>query len=345
MHNTLWLSRSGHTLVQVLIIIWVGFMVSVSISAYLYAGSEIEKRTPAPIASSSSSSTHEVSNPATHTTNEPNILTFAVVAALVTTIGTLFGHVLKEIFLARSFELWKSRRATDVVFRKYRDPILLSALELANRLSEICQEYPTDFLNSSLLECPIPSAGKTSERDLYFCRYKCQSTAYRLAAFLAWLELYRQEIVFLDTGKSSANKRLQDIFHLIQSDLADGHLNESEDWYEWADALIFREEQRAIGEALIKQEGDARLVASYGTFISILEDPNDERGRKWFPILANFFGDPQPQKDFRRVRYNRILIHLIELARELQRDAISEMLEEAYHKSLKYLNVTALTRA
>src|SRR5260370_161763 len=109
----------------------------------------------------------------------PNILTFAVVAALVTTLGTLVGHVLKEVFLARSFEVWKSRRASDAVYRKYRDPIVLATLELANRLREICVDYPTDFLDSDLLKgsaCP-PTQG--SGRDLYFCRYKCQSTADR----------------------------------------------------------------------------------------------------------------------------------------------------------------------
>ena len=234
--------------------------------------------------------------------------------------------------MARSFELWKARRASDAVYRKYRDPIVVAALELANRLREICFEYPTDFLASRLLDGPALRAGQASGRDLYFCRYKCQSTAYRLAALLAWFELYRQEIVFLDTGKSAANRRLQEILQQIRSDLADGHLNEAADWDEWADVLVFREEQRAIGEALIKQEGSARLVASYGTFIALLEGTDDERARRWFQVLTNFFVDPSPPKDFRRVRYNRLLVHLVDLARALETESVSPRLMEAYEK-------------
>ena len=263
---------------------------------------------------------------------EQSILTFAVIAALVTAAGTLAGHVLKEVFLARSFELWKSRPASEAVYRKYRDPIVLAALELANRLREICVEYPTDFLESSLLDGTAPAAGRASSRDLYFCRYKCQSTMYRLAALLAWFELYRQEIVFLDTGTSSANRKLQGILQLIRGDLADGHLNEADDWDEWADGLLFREEQRAIGEVLIKQEGAARLVASYGTFIAILEDADDARARRWLQASANFFVDPAPPKDFRRVRYTRLLIYLVDLVRALEPEWISRRLAEAYEK-------------
>ena len=270
-------------------------------------------------------------------TSAPSILTFAVVAAIVTSIGTLVGHVLKEVLLARSFELWKSRRASDAVYRKYRDPIVLAALELANRLREICLEYPTDFLSSASLVGPAIPSGQTSGRDQYFRRYKCQSTAYRLAALLGWLELYRQEIVFLDTGTNAANGRLQEILQQMRSDLADGHLNEASDWNEWADTLIFREEQRAIGESLIKQEGGVRIVASYGTFISLLEATDKRASQRWFQVLTNFFLDPAPPKDFRRIRYCRLLIHLVDLVRALDAKSLSPRLTEAYEKCSEIL--------
>jgi len=329
MSESLPASTSQHLLAQLLFacLTMLSFVGSPSVAA---------STNPAPVGSPPSSAVPAPSSTAgparanATATDSPSILTFAVVAALVTAVGTLAGHVLKELFLARSFELWKARRASDAVYRKYRDPIVLAALELANRLREICFEYPTDFLESKLLDGPALRAGQASGRDLYFCRYKCQSTAYRLAALLAWFELYRQEIVFLDTGKSAANRRLQGILQQIRSDLADGHLNKATDWDEWADALVFREEQRAIGEALIKQDGNARLVASYGTFISLLEGTEDEKARRWFQVLTNFFVDPSPPRDFRRVRYNRLLVHLVDLARELEPASVSRRLTEAY---------------
>src|ERR1700750_569778 len=84
--------------------------------------------------------------------SEPtSILTFTVIAALVTTVGTLFGHYLKEAVLARSFDKWKRRTAVADVHRKFRDPVVLAAIELASRLKEIVRHYPTAFLASASL--------------------------------------------------------------------------------------------------------------------------------------------------------------------------------------------------
>ncbi len=262
----------------------------------------------------------------------PNIWTFTVVAAIVTTLGTILGYVLKEVFIARSFEKWKSRRESESVYRKYRDPIVLASVELANRLHEIIEEYPTDFLVSELLEgtAPLPTHG--SGRDVYFRRYKCQGTAYRLAALLAWLELYRQEIVFLDPGESNINLKLEINLQKIRRDLADGHLNNSKDWIQWADALVFREEQRAIGETLITQEGDRRLVISYGAFVNLLEDRNNNKERRWLLVVTNFFLDPKPPKDFRRIRYCRLLVHLVDLIKEIEPRLLTNRLTESYSK-------------
>jgi len=137
------------------------------------------------------------------------VWSFAVVAAIVTTAGTLFGHYLKEVVLARSLEDWKHRRALREIYRRYRDPIVLAGIELANRLKEITEEYPTDFLDACLLEGMAPLPSLDSIRNTYFQRYKCQSTIYRLAGFLGWLELFRQELVFLDPEGSKAIELLE----------------------------------------------------------------------------------------------------------------------------------------
>jgi hypothetical protein len=264
----------------------------------------------------------------------PSVWTFAVVAALVTTIGTLVGHLLKEVVLARSFEAWKSRRAVDALYRKYRDPIVLAAIELANRLCEICREHPTDFLASSLLASspPVPTHG--AERDTYFHRYKLQSTIYRLAAFLAWLELYRQDIVFLDTGTNKTNVRLQDTISRFRAALADGFLNSAGDWKTWADALVFREEQRALGEALIIQQGSPRVVMGYGAFVTLLDGPKEAPIHRWLACAINFFVDPSLAKDFRLARYQHLLVCLVDLARLLEpKRTLQDHLVEGYHSA------------
>jgi hypothetical protein len=198
------------------------------------------------------------------------IWTWTVVAAIVTTAGTLAGHLLKEVLLARSFESWKRKQAAAEIERKYRDPIILAALELASRLAEIIREHPTDFLDRSVLSVLV-NRTLGSHRDTHFKRYKCQSSMYRIAAFLAWVELHRQELVFLESEHRRAGGRLQYLLDAIRQDFADGQINESADWAIWTDGLIFREEQRAIGEAMIIGTAPARTVVGYGTFVAMAE--------------------------------------------------------------------------
>ncbi|HEY4642688.1 MAG TPA: hypothetical protein VII75_15200 [Thermoanaerobaculia bacterium] len=240
-----------------------------------------------------------------------SLWTWTVVAAIVTTVGTLVGHLLKEIVLARSFEAWKRRQTAADIERKYRDPIVLAALELASRLAEIIQEHPTDYLHRSALSTVIQRT-LGSHRDAHFKKYKCQSTMYRIAAFLAWVELHRQELVFLESEHTGAARPAQQSIDAIRQDFADGQINESDDWASWTDALIFREEQRAIGEAMIAGPPPARTVVGYGSFITIAETAAHPNHR-WVECLEHFCVDQQSNKEFRLVRYRRLLVHLIDL--------------------------------
>ena len=258
----------------------------------------------------------------------PSLWTFTVIAALVTTAGTLLGHFLKEIILAKSFEKWRQRLQAESLFRKYRDPIVLSAVELAGRLVEILNEHPTDFLSSRLLVLDPPAPSLASDRDRYFQRYKCQSTIYRLAAFLGWLELYRQDLVYLDPSTSRTDKLIQTQLREVRGDLADGQLNTAQNWHEWSDALIFREEQRAVGEAMIVTAGNSRRVMGYAGFVASMEKGNDDAAR-WFPVASNFFVDPKTSGDFRPVRYKRLVVHLVELVQVLEQSRLPSYLQQA----------------
>jgi hypothetical protein len=244
-------------------------------------------------------------------------LGFTVVAAVITTFGTLVGLVLKELFLARSFEEWKARRTLQGIYRKYRDPIVLASVELADRLDEVARDYPTEFLDSKLLAQSPPPPNRSSEVDPYYRRYKCQSSIYRLCALLGWLELHRQDIVFLTSGKERLDKRIGEALTRVRSVMADGHLNDSDDWETWTDALIFREEQRAIGECMVAEGDNGRVVLGYGQFVAALEDTTNPRNR-WLRVAANFLLDPHPPKDFRLRRYRWLVVHLVDLIETLE---------------------------
>lgn len=68
-------------------------------------------------------------------------LGFSVVGTLISTVGALLAIIIKDFFLARSFEKWKQRRSLEQLYQRYRDPLFLSASELATRLCEIDQHY------------------------------------------------------------------------------------------------------------------------------------------------------------------------------------------------------------
>jgi hypothetical protein len=242
-----------------------------------------------------------------HGWSAAQILGLSVLAALVTTLGNLLATWLKEYLFVRSFERWKERRDLVRVYRKYRDPLLLAARELKSRLDDIEGNYPTNYLSSAVLDStsvPEQLLANSSE-DPYFVRYRLVSTAYRFCALLGWLELYRQELTFLDTGEKTTTRELDEMLAAVRSDIADGQLNKATDLRAWNDRLIFREDQRAIGEAMITDSG-VRVVTGYGAFRQRFEDSRSDKSAWWLRVALAFLVDLQPDHDFRRERFKRM---------------------------------------
>src|SRR5258708_320658 len=169
-------------------------------------------------------------------------LGLTVVGTVISTLGAILGVVLKDYFFSRSFEEWKQQRTLEQVYQRFRDPLLLSAHELASRIAEIIDHYPTVYLRAEVLSSRPEKQIENSIEDPYFQRYKLISTVYRFCSFLGWLELYRQEVTFLHSGNNRHSKDLDQAIGLIRGDLADGQLNKAKDWPQWRDTLIFREE-------------------------------------------------------------------------------------------------------
>lgn len=236
------------------------------------------------------------------------LLGLSVLAALIAAVGNLLALVLREFFLVRSYDRWKERQALRAVYQRYRDPIALSGLELLSRTQEIARTYPPSFLRSDVLDRQPSSLTTIATDDPYFQRYKLVSSVYRLCAFLGWLELYRQDVTFLDTGRRRGNAELDVLLKNLRGDLADGYLNKAPDWREWTDRLIFREEQRAIGAAMIREVGSRRMVMGYEEFLLFFDDLN--AGPWWLHTAANFLLDLDQARDFRRERLRQLEHHL-----------------------------------
>lgn len=236
------------------------------------------------------------------------LLGLSVVAALFSVAGNLLALVLREFLFVRSFERWKERRALRTVYQRYRDPIVLSGLDLISRVAEIRRAYPTNYLLAEVAaQRPTRFRANTIE-DPHFRRYKLVSSVYRLCAFLGWLELYRQDLIFLDTGRRRDNRHLEGYLEDIRRDLADGQLNQAPDWATWTDVLIFREEQRAVGAAMVVDAGSQRTVMGYGAFLALVDRLEDEHDAElwWLRTAMHFLLDLRADRDFRRTRLERL---------------------------------------
>lgn len=258
-------------------------------------------------------------------------LGLTVLAAVISTTGALFGIVLKDYFFTRSLERWKQRETLDQIYQRFRDPLLLAARELVSRTFEILHHYPTVYLREKVLASRPTKQIENTIDDAYFQRYKLVSTAYRLSAFLGWLELYRQEITFLHPGNHTRAKALDIAVDRVRSDLADGQINRAADWPRWRDTLVFREELRAIGESFIESRGTSRAVIGYGRYCEYLESESPNVVQRWSPVVLNFYLDLETNgQDFRQVRLRRMLVHLVELMRRLDTSPLEPYLQEAY---------------
>lgn len=240
----------------------------------------------------------------------PEFLGLAVIAALVSTVGTLVGLVLKEYFFNRSFERWREKRQLLAIYRRYRDPLILAAEQLGHRLSQIEETYPTNFLQAELIEEHPTGLLANSANDPWFRRYRLVSTAYRFCAFLGWLELYRQDVTFLDMGKERINRQFRSEQRKLEGDLADGQLNRASDWRDWHDLLIFREEQRAIGDGMIGRTESVRSVIGYAAFCDLFDKASTDQSVWWLRVSRNFLLDLKAEKDFRRERLQGMTQHL-----------------------------------
>jgi len=136
---------------------------------------------------------------------------------------------------------------------RYREPLARSAYDLQSRLFNI--------LKQDLVEAYLDN-GNERERS-----YVVENTTFLIAQYLAWTEIIRQEIQFLDLGQDDQTRQLarlqDDICSLFLTD-GFGRL-----------FRIFAGEQRAIGESMIRSGERGLECVGYATFLDGLGNSPD----------------------------------------------------------------------
>jgi len=262
-----------------------------------------------------------------------NYLQFTVVAAIVTTCGTLIGLFLKDFLFVHYFENFREKKTLKAVSKRYKDPILLAATELIRRLNELNRAYfdvSKGFTNENLFN-KAEYIKRNYVDDPYFLKYKIISTLYRFSALFGWLEIFRQDITFLNTHSKKEAYKFLIIIGKVRECIADGQLNNESDWEEWKDVIIFREELRAIGEGMIEINNDQKIVLGYGKFQLLIDDYEFSKKPIWLRPIINFFTDFRLDKDFRTKRINLLLEYLKELIECLDKDYYNDHVKNTLH--------------
>lgn len=253
-------------------------------------------------------------------------LGLTVLAALIGVIGSLIALYVKEFIANRSFEHWKALQSLEAVYDRYRRPICTAAEELSGRcyinafrIEPWRIHIGVDYLSNSHIE-----DNKTAKVDSRFYRYKLLSDSYRLCCFFGWIELYRRDVGLMNVNKTEHGRRLEVCIKNIRSDVADGQRNYHQNWREWRDALIFREEQRAIAHRMIS-DAPAMGLIDFGTFCEIVAREIESKGAdKWFLKAVEFFSNLSDDRDFRITRMKFLVLHLAELRELLQPGSVIE---------------------
>lgn len=149
------------------------------------------------------------------------------------------------------------------LMNRIRDPVLWAAFDLQSRIFNIVAQR---FLEVYLLH-------GSAERRAYAQR----NTTFLFGQYLAWVEIVRRSVQFLDLGSKKENREVVDHFSKISSILnSDG----------FPDSLfcIFRGDQRAIGEIMIDDSagGDITCIG-YAEFCSRMDA--DPQFAQWLASL------------------------------------------------------------
>lgn len=180
--------------------------------------------------------------------------------ALVTAIATAFLGARQTRLKS---ELDKQQARQDLMSR-IRDPGLLAAFDLQSRIYNVgAQQFLVAYLRD----------GSDDDRA-----YALKNTLFVFAQYLAWMEIVRRKVQFLDIGTDERNLQIVNAFWRIGGIL-------SSDGYSDDLLRIFRGNQRALGEIMIVSRPDSELdVIGYAEFVHRLD--TDQSFAVWFGRLT-----------------------------------------------------------
>ena len=207
----------------------------------------------------------------------------AVIIALIALAGSLVSTIV-TVFGAPALQ---ASRDAKKVLNNYRDPLIAASFDLQARLYNI--------LRLRFIEKYITAEG-ISKRDSAL-----ESTLYVFAQFFGWREVIRQEVQYL---RFSRNRQTREVGQLIR-DIEETFLSDEYG----PQFMIWRVEQRGIGERMVESVDSQMNCLGYASFIkqrSTMEE--------WLAPLEH---DLENLEDGGRKRLTELQHILVKLVRQL----------------------------
>lgn len=176
----------------------------------------------------------------------------AVIVAIVTAVASLVVAVTNSVLARRrdvrlatlEHEL-RAAESAEATLERYRGPLLAAAFDLQDRLDNIVNPE-RDLLAGY-------GGRRNPRRD-----EAVKTTLYRIGQYLCWVEIVRRDRQFLTFQEPEDTRAVADLLGRVGRILADDRYGQ--------EFMLWREEQRAIGERMI-EEGDLTTCVGYATFV------------------------------------------------------------------------------
>jgi hypothetical protein len=217
----------------------------------------------------------------------------ALISGALGLIGGLiatYARFLLEYLLPRRYQ---EQQAATQVRQRYTWPILAAAAELRDRLGNIILVGHRQLRS-------------LEEREPTLEDYFFLSSLYVVGQYFAWIEILRQEIVFLDLGSGAANRRFRDLLEAVIDAFRDSFWEEKgRAISQLRDVSIARHRLHALGDLMIEVTENGPRCLNYRRFCQryLASDPEFV---PWFHWAAELFVSlGEDERDF---RWDRLII-------------------------------------
>ena len=187
--------------------------------------------------------------------------------------------------LQRRIDREKRELEAEAVLARYRDPLTAAAYDLQSRLYNILQQ---GFLTAY--------GGEGNERQ----EDAIKSTLFRLAQYFGWTEILRQDISAWKFAQDEDTRAVGELLAAVQGSFQTDAFP--------TEFMIWRDEQRAIGEMMIVEESGPKTCVGYARFVELYDD----RMRRWLERIERNLRAGAGSNDYRLSRIQNDLVNLVQ---------------------------------